>query len=985
MNVKASKTIYIMMLLATIPTMAMFQIQEADALPTGNFRATSIDSTITTLTWNNVNGAVYYGVERERDGGDLGLRFVGDDPSRTVSDYHGGSEGDTIVYAFTAYDDDWNLVGEHTVEVTVPANQVPTVNAGNDKTKHGNERIRLPASANDEHPEDLTYLWTVDENDIQMECTTCDTLSVKAPDTEVTKIFNFKITVTDLNGAIAEDTVILTVLPTLNGSPVADPGRDISLNELETITLDGSQSYDSDGDIVSYSWRQARGSTVPLSDANIPKPTFTAPSVSKDTMFTYDLTVTDNDGDSATKRVKITVLNVENAAPTADAGEDQERSSGDLVILDGSGTYDADSTAGGLTYTWMQSEGTIVDLSATDVPNPTFTVPPLTGTEVFTFVLKVEDNLGGTDMDRTNVIVTDIEPPVADAGIVVLGAEYQEITLDGTGSDADAGGDASYRWDIVEATAGFPTTLHGETATFTLPHVSDSVRASYVLTVSDNYLTSTDTVEVIVNPNTNPTSQIEIRTSDDRNEADSGSNVVVHGYAGDVNGVGTISYDFIQVRGPSVDWTEVSNERGTSETLTLIREFTAPYVIDITELEFQLTVTDHAGERSTSNVIMTIIPDRTLTADAGDDMSVTTSDTVVLSGTGVDEHGSSQGLSYEWRTDADVSINPGRNGMATFTSPSKNGSYEFILYVTDGFNTASDTVTITVRANDYLPVVNVGNDIRTTQGNTVVIRGTVSDQDGADTVTSEWTQTQGTMISIDNPTNTTLTFTAPAVTSSDTLTFKLTGMDGLNTVSDYIDVVVEPANRPVSITSFPEDQTVTSWKTVVLSATAVDDDDSVRYKWTYVSGPQVNILNSNTAEASFNTPHVNSEQDIVIRLKVTAGDEVIRQDVTITVIPAERHSITTDTDYHYVGVGDVASIDITVDNPAGYDLSYKWRYISGTADLTAQEEADLLEILKTTTTNLSFRVTDADTVMMFLYHVTGGNHQETGFIYVDST
>ena len=983
---KTSKMIYIIILLTIIPTIIiiMFPIQEADALPTGDFRITSIDSTIVVLTWNNINDALHYNIHMERDNGDLSIRFISDDPSRTVSVYHVGNEGDVIVYAFTAYDTDWNLVGEHTVEVTVPANQVPTVNAGHDKTKYGNERIRLKATANDEHPEDLTYLWTeINGNDIRMECITCDTLSLKAPDTDVTKTFNFRVVVTDLNGASAEDIVTLTVLPTLNGSPVADPGRDISLNELETRTLNGSQSHDSDGDIVSYSWRQVSGSTVPLSDANISSPTFTAPSVSQDSMFAYDLTVTDNDGDSATKRVKISVLNVENSPPTADAGEDQHVLSGNLVTLDGSHTYDDDNTVGDLTYTWTQTVGTVVELSATDVSSPTFVVPTLTNNEVFTFVLKVEDSLGGIDMDLTNVIVANIEHPIADAGSFILGTEYEKITLDGTGSTVDADGTPSYRWDIVNSTSGFLDTLHGEMVTLTLPHTSDYIRVSYMLTVSDNYLTSTDVVEVFVDPNTSPTSTIYLRPT--TNQVDAGSIVTLRGIAGDTNGVDTISYDITQTSGPTVNLVEVSNEKGTSETLTLIREITAPYVIEITELEFRLTVTDHVGEQSTSHITLTVVPNRSLIADAGDTMTVTPNNMVVLSGTGIDTNGSSQGLSYEWQTDADVSINPGHDGTATFTSPTENGSYEFVLYVTDGFNTASDTVTIIVRANDYLPVVNAGNDIRTTQGNTVVINGMVRDRDGADTVTSEWTQTRGTMISIDDPTNTKLTFTAPAVNSETTLTFKLTGMDGLNTVSDYIDVVVEPANRPVSITSFPEDQTVASWKTVVLSATAIDDDDSVRYKWTHVSGPRVNILNSNTAEASFNTPNVSSEQDIVIRLKVTAGDEVIMQDVTITVIPAERHSITTDTEYHRVGVGDVASIDITVDNPAGYDLSYKWRYFSGSADLTAQEEADLLEILKTTTTNLSFRVTDADTVMVFLYHVTGGDHRETGFIYVDSS
>ena len=65
--------------------------------------------------------------------------------------------------------------------------------------------------------------------------------------------------------------------PVLAAPPVADAGSAQTVDEGTTVTLDGSNSSDADGDTLTYAWTGPQG--VTLSDASLASPTFTAPQV----------------------------------------------------------------------------------------------------------------------------------------------------------------------------------------------------------------------------------------------------------------------------------------------------------------------------------------------------------------------------------------------------------------------------------------------------------------------------------------------------------------------------------------------------------------------------------------------------------------------------------------------------------------------------------------------------------------------------------
>ena len=97
----------------------------------------------------------------------------------------------------------------------------------------------------------------------------------------------------------------LDILPP-NEPPLANAGTDRIVVEGAVITLSGSGS-DSDGVIVSHTWKQTGGTRVSIAGAARAAAAFTAPEVSIDETLTFQLTVTDDDGATDSDDANVTV------------------------------------------------------------------------------------------------------------------------------------------------------------------------------------------------------------------------------------------------------------------------------------------------------------------------------------------------------------------------------------------------------------------------------------------------------------------------------------------------------------------------------------------------------------------------------------------------------------------------------------------------------------------------------------------------------
>ncbi len=90
-------------------------------------------------------------------------------------------------------------------------------------------------------------------------------------------------------------------------APNAVAGASQTVTPGATVTLDGNQSNDPDGDTLNYQWTQILGPVVTLDDPTAAVTTFTAPDVTSSTLLRFDLTVTDPLGLTDTSTTGITV------------------------------------------------------------------------------------------------------------------------------------------------------------------------------------------------------------------------------------------------------------------------------------------------------------------------------------------------------------------------------------------------------------------------------------------------------------------------------------------------------------------------------------------------------------------------------------------------------------------------------------------------------------------------------------------------------
>jgi uncharacterized repeat protein (TIGR01451 family) len=98
-------------------------------------------------------------------------------------------------------------------------------------------------------------------------------------------------------------------------------------------------------------------------------------------------------------------ITIQNIAPIANAGPNQQVDVAQLVTLDGSGSTDANGDS--LNYSWDQIAGPDVTLSSLSTVSPTFTAP--TTDTMLVFIVRVTDTLGLTSSRADIVLVTVTE------------------------------------------------------------------------------------------------------------------------------------------------------------------------------------------------------------------------------------------------------------------------------------------------------------------------------------------------------------------------------------------------------------------------------------------------------------------------------------------------------------------------------------------------------------------------------------------------
>jgi hypothetical protein len=210
--------------------------------------------------------------------------------------------------------------------------------------------------------------------------------------------------------------------------------------------------------------------------------------------------VTSAVGGTVSLPVEVTGATFGSIPVSAFAGEDQEVLQGTTVTLDGTG-----STGPITSFSWTQTAGPAVTLSGASTANPTFTAP--TGDATLEFELTV-DGTGGPSTDRVVVtVVASAAVPIANAGPDQTVNQTATVNLDGTGSEATT----TFQWTQTDGPAVALNGANTATPSFVAP--KQNVLLTFELTASGPGGSSTDTVEVSVNPDDITVTRAEFRIS----------------------------------------------------------------------------------------------------------------------------------------------------------------------------------------------------------------------------------------------------------------------------------------------------------------------------------------------------------------------------------------------------------------------------------------------------------------------------------------
>ncbi len=199
-------------------------------------------------------------------------------------------------------------------------------------------------------------------------------------------------------------------------------------------------------------------------------------------------------------------------------------------------------------------------------------------------------------------------------------------------------------------------------------------------------------------------------------------------------------------------------------------------------------------------------------AHAGDDIVVEEGALVALDASGtVDAEADS--LVYSWRQVSGPAVSLGHDSSVnpTFTAPEglTESTLIFEVTVSDGDLTTTDTVTVTIEADNDAPTVEAGDGQTVAEGDRVTLAGSAVDPEDQ-SLSYSWVQTGGPPVALSSANSASPTFTAPQAAGDYELTFELHVSDGDQTSVDTVTIAVT-AENDAPVFSL-EDGLVHHWK-----------------------------------------------------------------------------------------------------------------------------------------------------------------------------
>ena len=811
------------------------------------------------------------------------------------------------------------------------ANKLPVANAGSDlNITLPTSAVTLNGSGTDADGSITAYQWTKVSGPTQ--------LSVGSPTSAKTVISNlaqgvyqFELMVTDNSGATAKDAVQVTVNAAANQAPVANAGTNQTITlPSNSVTLNGSNSKDADGSITSYAWSKVSGPSQG-SIANAGSVSTTATNLTQGT-YIFKLTVTDNNSVTGSDSVVITVNQVFNQPPVANAGANKTITlPSNSVALDGSASSDPDGTIA--SYTWSKasgpSQGTI-----TGTTNATTTVTNLVqGTYIFKLTVKDNGNSTASDSVTITVNAAANQLPVANAGSnQVITLPTNSVTLNGSASSDPDGSIASYAW--VKTAGGTATLSNANSSSATAGNLQAG-QYTFELTVTDNRgASSRKTVRVTV---LNSTDQNPIADAGVSQSLTLPVNSATLNGNGSLDPDGTIStYTWSKVSGPAQ-----GSIAGANQSITTVNNLVQGIYI------FRLTVADNNGITASDSVTITVnaATNQLPVANAGVNQTLPfgTSSVTLDGSKSSDPDGTITVYKWGLISGAAVTVSDSANSKPVITGL-QGGQYIFELTVTDDKGASStDQVKIIINLiSNQPPVADAGaNQVIALPVNSIKLDATQSSDPDGTIESFSWMKTEGpSAVTITNVSTST-----PVVSGlvEGVYTFVLTVTDnrGASTQAQVKVTVLKAAANESPVADAGADQTITlpvsnskSTTSVKLDGSGSYDPDGtiVFYSWMKIDGVSAVTINNVNTDA----PTVSGLQAGQYTFELTVTDNAgatTKDQVTIFVNPAADQSPVADagSDKTIVTPESTTVLDGSASHDNQGGVSFNWEQVRGPA------------------------------------------------------
>lgn len=291
------------------------------------------------------------------------------------------------------------MVTVHVGDDDNPANAAPVADAGLAQTVAVGATVQLNGAASSDVDGDLlTFTWTL-VNPQGSTTVLFDVHGVRPSFiADQAGTYTASLVVNDGERDSQPDQVVFS---TVASQPVAHAGDDQAVGPGATVSLDGTRSFDPDGNpLTSFRWALLvvpTGSNAVLTNATTATPSFVV-----DIAGTYVAQIMVNDGTEDSQPDTVTIT-TDGAFPVADAGQEQQQQVGTLVMLNGQGSFDPDAEP--LAFFWsltVRPPGSNAQLNnAFDVVANFF--PDVPG--LYVAQLIVDDSLRDSEPDTTVIDV----------------------------------------------------------------------------------------------------------------------------------------------------------------------------------------------------------------------------------------------------------------------------------------------------------------------------------------------------------------------------------------------------------------------------------------------------------------------------------------------------------------------------------------------------------------------------------------------------